>query len=51
MKIARQASVKTLVLFHHDPARTDVMLDAIADEADRSRAGTIVAREGLVLSL
>lgn len=51
VKIARQASVKTLVLFHHDPARTDAMLDAIADEAGRRRAGTIVAREGLVLSL
>ena len=51
VKIAQQASVKTLVLFHHDPARTDAMLDAIAVEAARVRAGTIVAREGLVLSL
>ncbi|MDE2167212.1 MAG: MBL fold metallo-hydrolase [Alphaproteobacteria bacterium] len=51
VKIARQASIKTLVLFHHDPARTDAMLDAIAAEASRAYAGTLVARESLVLSL
>jgi phosphoribosyl 1,2-cyclic phosphodiesterase len=51
VRIARQASVKKLALFHHDPARTDAMLDAIAAAALRAFAGTVVAREGLLLSL
>lgn len=49
VRIADQAKVKTLVLFHHDPARTDAMLDEIAAEAAAARTGTIVAREGLTL--
>ena len=51
VKLARDAAVRSLVLFHHDPARTDVMLDAIAAEAARAYPGTIVAREGLTLAL
>jgi phosphoribosyl 1,2-cyclic phosphodiesterase len=51
VRIAQKASVKTLALFHHDPARTDAMLDSIAAAAARARSGTIVAREGLLLSL
>jgi ribonuclease BN (tRNA processing enzyme) len=51
VKIARQAKVKTLVLFHHDPSRSDAMLDAIGAEAAKAHPGTIVAREGLVLTL
>ena len=51
VRIAQQASVKTLALFHHDPSRTDVMLDVIAEAVARARPGTVVAREGLILSL
>ena len=51
VKIARRAAVKTLVLFHHDAARTDAMLDAIAAQAARALPGVIVAREGLALSI
>jgi len=51
VKIARQAKVKTLVLFHHDPSRNDAMLDKIAAEAAKAHPGTVVAREGLVLPL
>ena len=50
VKIADRASVKTLVLFHHDPARTDAVLDAIGAEAAAARSGTIVAKEGLTLT-
>jgi phosphoribosyl 1,2-cyclic phosphodiesterase len=50
VKIADRAAVKTLVLFHHDPARTDGMLDQIGAAAQKQRPGTVVAREGLLLS-
>ncbi len=51
VRLAKRASVKTLALFHHDPARNDTMLDGIAAEAARAYPGTIVAREGLTLTL
>jgi phosphoribosyl 1,2-cyclic phosphodiesterase len=51
IRLAERAAVRTLVLFHHDPARTDAKLDEIAAAADASRPGTLVAREGLVLTL
>ena len=39
-----------LVIFHHDPTHDDDKMDAIAEEADRVHPGTIVAREGMLLS-
>jgi phosphoribosyl 1,2-cyclic phosphodiesterase len=51
VKLAQRAGVRRLVLFHHDPARSDDMLDKIADAASRAMPGTLVAREGLVLTL
>lgn len=49
VRVARAAGVKRLVLFHHDPARSDEMLDRIAAAAQAALPGTIVASEGLVL--
>jgi phosphoribosyl 1,2-cyclic phosphodiesterase len=49
IKLADAASIKTLVLFHHLPGRTDDELDRVAAEADRVRPGTLVAQEGMVL--
>lgn len=50
--VARQAGVRTLVLFHHDPWRTDDEVDAIQRRA-RELAGddleVVAAYEGLVL--
>ena len=51
VKLARSAGVRRLVLFHHDPARTDSMLDDIARAASAAFSGTVVAREGLTLTL
>lgn len=52
--VAREAGVKTLVLFHHDPWRTDDEIDEIERHA-RSLAGDHLevraAYEGLVLDL
>jgi len=48
-ELARAAGVAQLVLFHHDPDRTDAQLAAIEAEAQRELPGTIAAREGMVL--
>ena len=46
--VARECGVGTLVMFHHDPARTDEQLDAACREEPGLRV--IPAREGLVLA-
>ncbi len=48
-ELARAAGVPQLVLFHHDPNRTDAQLAAIEAEARRNLPGTVAAREGMVL--
>ena len=48
-ELARAAGVPQLVLFHHDPNRTDAQLAAIEAEAASSLPGTVAAREGMVL--
>jgi phosphoribosyl 1,2-cyclic phosphodiesterase len=35
-----------LVLFHHDPSHDDDFMDQVAKDAETSRPGTLVAREG-----
>jgi phosphoribosyl 1,2-cyclic phosphodiesterase len=45
------ASVKQLVIFHHDPGHDDDFMDQVAAAAERQRPGTVVAREGMVLAL
>jgi len=49
VRLADAAGVRTLVLFHHDPAHDDAFMDRVAAEAASARPGTIVAQEGLVL--
>lgn len=51
VRVARAASVKTLVLFHHDLRRDDAAMDAIAADAAAALPGTLAAYEGLVLTL
>ena len=48
-ELARAAGVPQLVMFHHDPNRTDAQLAAIEAEAQASLPGTVAAREGMVL--
>jgi phosphoribosyl 1,2-cyclic phosphodiesterase len=50
VRLADAASVKTLVIFHHEPSHDDDRMDAIAAEAEKARPGTVVAREGMVLT-
>lgn len=50
-RIARAAGAKRLVLFHHDPSRTDVEVAAIVKRAKECFPETIAAREGLSIDL
>lgn len=49
VELARDASVRTPVLFHHDPRRSDDHLDEIGMAAAESYPGTLVASEGMLL--
>ncbi|HLY54750.1 MAG TPA: MBL fold metallo-hydrolase [Stellaceae bacterium] len=49
LRLADAAEVKTLILFHHAPSRTDDELDRLAEAVDRLRPGTMFAREGMIL--
>jgi phosphoribosyl 1,2-cyclic phosphodiesterase len=49
IRLANAAEVKMLVIFHHDPSHDDSAMNEIAAAAERSRPGTIVAREGMIL--
>jgi ribonuclease BN (tRNA processing enzyme) len=48
--LARAAGVSQLVLFHHDPSRTDDGLAALEAEAAKALPGTVAAREGMILN-
>ena len=48
-ELARAAGVPQLVMFHHDPGRTDAQLDALEKQAQAALPGTVAAREGMVL--
>jgi ribonuclease BN (tRNA processing enzyme) len=47
--LATTAGVRQLVLYHHDPRRSDEQVAAIEARAAAARPGTIAAREGAVL--
>ncbi len=50
-RLARDASVQTLVLFHQDPAHDDRALQGILKQARKRFENTLAAREGLELTL
>ncbi|MND07824.1 hypothetical protein D3C83_300680 [compost metagenome] len=50
MRLCKAAGVKKLVVFHHDPDHDDDRLDAIGREAEAALPGTVIAREGMVLT-
>ena len=47
--LARAAGVPQLVLFHHDPGRTDAQLELLERAARSALPGTVAAREGMIL--
>jgi phosphoribosyl 1,2-cyclic phosphodiesterase len=50
VRLADAANAKVLCLFHHEPSHDDAAMDAIAAAAAAARPGTIVAKEGMVLT-
>lgn len=51
VKLAREARVKTLVLFHHDPSHSDDIVRRIEEHARREFADTFAAKEGWAFEL
>ena len=51
IRLADQARVKHLCLFHHDPSHDDDFMDTLAAEANDAREGTVTAREGQIIDL
>jgi ribonuclease BN (tRNA processing enzyme) len=49
--LARTAGVRQLVLYHHDPRRSDDAVDALEARAQAAFAGTVAAREGTILQV
>ncbi len=51
VKLAQAAQVKQLILFHHDPSHDDDFLDRIGELARAQFPQTLLAREGLMISV
>jgi phosphoribosyl 1,2-cyclic phosphodiesterase len=49
--LARTAGVRQLVLYHHDPRRSDDAVDLLEARAQAAFAGTVAAREGAILQV
>ena len=47
--IAKEAKVRRLVLFHHDPNRDDRALEEIVAQAQREFPNTVAAREAMTV--
>ncbi len=45
-RVAREANIKHLILFHHDPSRSDAALEAVVESARERFPNTDAAREG-----
>jgi len=51
VKVAQEAGVRNLVLFHHDPDSSDKMVDGLLREAREKFSSVWAAAEGMVMSL
>lgn len=51
VKVAKQAGVKKLVIFHHEPTHSDQILDAIGIQVKESFPNSVMAKEGLILDI
>jgi phosphoribosyl 1,2-cyclic phosphodiesterase len=49
--LAEKAGVDQLVLFHHDPSHDDTFMDNLGGRARRRFTNTVVAREGMELTV
>ncbi len=51
MRLCQMANVKRYALFHHDPDHDDEVMARIEDEARRAWSNTLVARDGMELTI
>ena len=51
VRLCDAANVERLIVTHHDPSHDDQFLDEVARAASAAREGTLLAREGLEVSL
>jgi ribonuclease BN (tRNA processing enzyme) len=51
VRLCRQASVKKLAIFHHDPSHEDPFMADVERQAREMWEGAIVAREGMRIQL
>lgn len=51
IRLANEAGVGKLFLFHHDPEHDDDEMDRIAASAAKARPGTVVAKEGFSINI
>jgi len=51
VRLCRQANVKKLAIFHHDPSHEDAFMAVVEDQAQKAWSGAIVAREGMRIQL
>ncbi len=51
IRLGKEAGVKRLMIFHHDPDHTDDVMEQIEDQARRTWANALIARDGMVLGL
>ena len=51
VRLCNAANVGRLIVTHHDPNHDDEFLDEVAEAAGAAREGTVLAREGLEVSL
>ncbi len=50
VKLCEAAGVGQFVTFHHHTGHNDRFLDALAEDLDRHRPGSLVSKEGMILS-
>lgn len=51
VKVAKEANVKQLVIFHHDPLHNDAFMDEVAQDTAEQFPNSVVAREGMIIDL
>jgi len=48
-ELCEAANVKTFVAFHHEPGHNDDVMDQIKRDIEKTRPGSVVAQEGMIL--
>ncbi|MGD2182634.1 MBL fold metallo-hydrolase [Lusitaniella coriacea] len=51
VRICKEAGVKQLIVFHHEPNHSDDFLDCVAKQVHEAMPGSAIAREGMTLDL